>query len=70
MNQCCTACKNVLVSETSSTKLRCGLSYFSTPAKDRRMQRMDSYPEVLSDGFCEEFGLATVTLLDADDIKQ
>jgi hypothetical protein len=69
MNPSCRACKNVLISETASTKLRCGLAYFSTPAKDRRMQRMETYPEVSSEISCEAFLCATSTLREDDELK-
>ena len=47
------SCVHVMPSETSPTKLRCGLKYFQASALMRKLTRMDSYPVVRPDNACE-----------------
>ena len=51
----CSVCKFVMPSETSQTKLRCGLSYFNASPLMRKIQRMDNFPVVKSENACESW---------------
>jgi hypothetical protein len=48
-------CSNHLKSDSSSSGLRCGLSYFSLPPTQRKQERMDHYPEVLPEHVCKDW---------------
>ena len=54
-NPQCHSCKYVMPSETSPTKIRCGLSYFKATPLMRKIQRMDNFPVVKPDNACESW---------------
>jgi len=51
----CSSCGFVLSSETSDTKLRCGLSYFRSSPLMRKFQLMQHFPVVKPDNACESW---------------
>ena len=55
MQKTCQTCSNVLISDTSSTNLRCGQSYFDQPVHDRHPARMENYPIVNVDDHCQNW---------------
>jgi hypothetical protein len=55
MQKTCQTCSNVLNSDSSPTRLRCGQSYFDQPVHERRPARMDIYPVVNADDQCQNW---------------
>jgi hypothetical protein len=55
VNPMCSTCAYVLPSETSKTKLRCGLTYFQSTPLARKFQLMQHFPEVKDFNACESW---------------
>lgn len=55
MQRSCQTCSNVLISDSSPTKFRCGQSYFDQPVHLRRPSRMELYPIVQVDDSCQNW---------------
>ena len=53
----CTNCAFVLHSDSSSTSLRCGFTYFQQPPATRVQERMDHYDEVKSANWCSHWSM-------------
>lgn len=51
----CSNCANLFESDSSSTGYRCGLCYFNLAPAERKMQRMETYPEIQGTDVCEHF---------------
>lgn len=51
----CTACANVIASETSTTRLRCAKTYYAAPPSERRVIPVIHYPEVLGSHTCDDW---------------
>jgi len=51
----CVRCEYVMPSETSETRLRCGLTYFNSSPLMRKIQIMDNFPVVKADNACESW---------------
>ena len=48
----CASCAFVILTDSSTTELRCGYSYYKQPAVTRKQERMDTYTEVAHDASC------------------
>jgi hypothetical protein len=55
MEPICKNCKNLMIAPSASTLYRCGVSYFTVPAKDRQAQPMNLYPVTTEDDSCDRF---------------
>lgn len=55
MEPICKNCKNLMIAPSASTLYRCGVSYFTVPAKDRQAQPMNLYPATTEDDSCDRF---------------
>ena len=55
MQKSCKTCANVLTSDSSTTGYRCGQTYFSQPPAERKMKRMETYPETDEQGCCDQY---------------
>jgi hypothetical protein len=47
-------------SDSSSTTLRCGYTYFAQPPLERKQMRMDHYPETQPDMHCQNWAERTI----------
>jgi len=54
-NRNCLNCSYLLYSDTAASGYRCGMTYFMLPPLERRVGRMDSYPEIQSTDNCESW---------------
>ena len=48
----CASCAFVMQTDSSTTELRCGYSYYKQPTVTRKQERMDTYPEVTQYASC------------------
>lgn len=48
----CKSCGYVFSSDSSPTQYRCGIDYYHQPPLVRKQERMDAYPEVVSQHSC------------------
>ena len=48
----CTNCALVMATDSSTSGLRCGYSYYKQPSGTRKQERMDTYPEMANDATC------------------
>lgn len=55
MQKSCKTCANLLTSDSAKTGYRCGLTYFSQPPAERKMKRMETYPETDEQDFCDQY---------------
>ena len=55
MQKSCKTCANVLTSDSSTTGYRCGQTYFSQPPAERKMKRMETYPETDERDACDQY---------------
>jgi hypothetical protein len=55
MQKSCKSCSNLFTSDSATTGLRCGVTYFSQPPVERKMKRMETYPEVNEMDSCDEY---------------
>jgi len=60
----CASCAFVMPTDSSTTKFRCGYSYYKQPAVTRKQERMDTYPEVAHDASCEHWTDHVQTILE------
>ena len=51
----CSSCANVMESETSGTRLRCGWAYFKLSPKARKMPRLDVFEPVEATACCGNY---------------
>jgi hypothetical protein len=59
----CASCAFVMPTDSSTTELRCGYSYYKQPAVTRKQERMDTYPEVAHDASCGHWTDHFLTIL-------
>lgn len=55
MQKSCKSCSNLLISDSATTGYRCGLTYFGQPPFERKMKRMETYPEVNEMDSCDHY---------------
>lgn len=60
----CDRCAFVMHSDSSTSGLRCGHSYFQAPPHDRKPLKMDHYPEVQALDSCEHWSGKADRVLD------
>jgi hypothetical protein len=59
----CMNCAYVLHSDSSTTSLRCGYSYFQQPPATRVQERMDHYDEVKAANWCSHWSVKAEGIL-------
>ena len=55
MQKSCKSCSNLFTSDSATTGFRCGVTYFSQPPVERKMKRMETYPEVNEMDSCDQY---------------
>jgi hypothetical protein len=52
MQKSCKTCANLLISDSATTGYRCGQTYFNQPPAERKMKRMETYPQTDEQDIC------------------
>lgn len=60
----CPSCSHVILTDSTSTGLRCGLSYFEQPVSSRVFQKLSRYPIVMQTNTCAFWKDRSLSLLD------
>ena len=55
MQNSCKSCSNLLTSDSATSGYRCGVTYFSQTPAERKMKRMETYPEINETDNCDQY---------------
>lgn len=60
----CPSCSHVLLTDSTATGLRCGLSYFQQPIPLRAFEKLSHYPIVMHTNTCAFWRNRSLSVLD------